>query len=220
MPPQADPVAEAARAARIAELEASLARPAGIGVAPWVAALALLILGYMLWQQRADTSYFFSSRDPVQLGAEGDYRFEAAIDNRYVELHGIPTSKGAFGQDGKEIVVAVGVRDTPVMVWRRALSTEDWKPGTKPPPPNQQPFTVRGRLISRAEAPAKYSEGFARLDDFGEVTAKWVLVESARPGTDMITIAVTTLLMAMIGFSAWLLMRGLIVMLSVKKPTT
>ena len=209
---------EAERNSRIAELEARLAGPAKIGVTPIVAGVALALCGVMLWMQWPDTQYFFSPKDPIQLGAEGDYRFEAARDNRFVELHGVPTSRGAFGIDAKETVVAVGVRDTPVMIWRKALRGEDWKPGSKPPPPNQQPFTVRGRLLARATAPDKYADAFQKMDGFGEISAKWVLVESSRPGGDFPTAAWTTVLMALAGFSAWLLVRGVLAMKPTKKP--
>lgn len=203
---------EAERNARIAELEARLARPAGLGVTPLVAGVGLAICLTVLFLLRADATYFFSSRVPVQLGAEGDYRFQLAKHNAYVELHGIPTSRGAFGVDGKDVVVAVGVRDTPVMVWRKALKGEEWKPGTKPPPPNQQPFTVRGRLLARDEAPEKYGDAFQKLDGFGEVKAKWVLLESVRPGSDFGIAVWTTVLAAAGGFMAWLLVRGLLAM--------
>jgi hypothetical protein len=181
-------------------------------VTPFVAAFALALCGGLLYMQWRDASYFFSSRDPIQLGAEGDYRFGDARDNRYVEIHGVPTSRGAFGVDGKETVVAVGVRDTPLMVWRRALKSEEWAPGNKPPPPNQQSFAVRGRLLARATAPDKFSDAFTKLDGFGEISPKWVLVESSRPGGDFGTAAWTTLLMALAGFNAWLLARGLAAM--------
>lgn len=210
--------AEAERNTRIAELEARLAQPAKHGVTPVVSGVALTLCGVMLWMQWPDTQYFFSAKDPIQLGAEGDYRFEGARDNRYVELHGVPTSRGAFGVDGKETVVAVGVRDTPVMIWRKALRGEEWTPGTKPPPPNQQSFTVRGRLLARAAAPEKYNDAFQKMDGFGEINAKWVLVESSRPGGDFSTAVWTTVLMALAGFSAWLLVRGLIAMNPPKKP--
>ena len=91
----------------------------------------------------------------------------------------MPTSRAAFGQDGNAIVVAVGVRDTPVMVWRKALKGEEWAPGSKPPAPNQQPFTVRGRLIARGVAPDKYNDAFKMIDSYGEIAPKWVLANTA-----------------------------------------
>jgi hypothetical protein len=194
---------------RIAELEKRLAEPATIGVTPIVAASALVICGLMLWRQSSDTQYFFSSHEPTQLGAEGDYHFDRAVSNHYAELHGTPTSKAAFGQDGSAVVVAVGVRDTPVMVWRKALKGEEWTPGNKPPPPNQQPFTVRGRLLARDAAPEKYSDAFRMIESYGEIAPKWVLVESARPGGDFIAMLWTGGLTALGAFNLWLLLRAL-----------
>jgi hypothetical protein len=194
---------------RIAELEQRLSKPAGIGVTPIVAASALVICALMLWKQSGDTQYFFSSHEPIQLGAEGDYHFERALSNRYIELHGKPTYKAAFGQDGNAIVVGVGVRDTPVMVWRKAVPGEEWTPGNKAPPPNQSPFSVRGRLIARADAPEKYGDAFKMIESQGEIAPKWVLVESARPGGDFIAMLWTGGLTALAAFNLWLLMRAL-----------
>jgi hypothetical protein len=201
-----------ARDQRILELEARLAQPPRFGVHPSVAALVMagcVVPLYFLWPQ---TEYFFSSREAIQLGAEGDYRFELARDNRYVELHGTPTSRAGFGVDGDEVVVAVGVRDTPVMVWRRALRGEEWKPGTRPPPPNQQPFTVRGRLIARDHAPERYHDAFKTVETQGEVNPRWVLIESARPGGDLATVALSSALIALAAFAGWLAVRGLLAM--------
>ncbi|MBL8955828.1 MAG: hypothetical protein JNK82_33955 [Myxococcaceae bacterium] len=207
-----EPPSEAERNEYIAELEARLAKPAPLGVTPLVAAGALIVSLGVLFQLREDSAYYFSSRDPVQLGAEGDYRFQLAQHNAYVELHGIPTSRGAFGVDGNMTIVAVGVRDTPVMIWRKAVKGEEWSPGSKPPPPNQQPFTVRGRLLARDQAAEKYSDAFAKLDGFGEVRVKWVLLESVRPGGDFTVDFNTTLLDPYPGIMAWLLARGLLAM--------
>lgn len=204
---------------RIAELEARLSQPAGLGVMPMLAGLGVLVCALIIGLLWADASYFFLSPTPVQLGAEGDYRFQLAKHNAYVELHGVPTSRGAFGVDQNDVVVAVGVRDTPVMIWRKAVKGEEWKPGSKPPPPNQQPFTVRGRLLAREEAPERFKDAFEKLDGFGEVKAKWVLVESVRPGGDFGVAVWTTLLAAFGGFMLWLLVRGLLAMRQVSRPT-
>jgi hypothetical protein len=95
------------------------------------------------------------------------------------------------------------------MVWRGALPGEDWTPGRKPPPPNQTPFQVKGRLIARSQAPGKYSEGFATLDRQGEVSPQWVLVESERPGTDWLSSVFFAGLVLFAAFNAWLLVKSL-----------
>lgn len=223
MDPEADGPSseEAERTARIAELEARLANPAPLGVRPIAAALGLVLCGVALFIFWADTRYYFSAKTPVQLGAEGDYRFELARDNTYVELHGVPTSRGAFGVDDNTTVVAIGVRDTPVMVWRKALRGEEWAPGKKPPPPNQQPFTVRGRLLARADSAgdtSKFRDAFEKLDGFGEVNAKWVLLESEKPGTNFAIALFTTVLGAFAGFLLWLLVRGLVNAKKLSRP--
>jgi hypothetical protein len=201
--------ADEERDQRIAELEQRLSKPQGLGVTPVVAATAVVICAVMLWRQAADTQYFFSAHEPIQLGAEGDYHFDRAVTNRYVELHGTPTSHAAFGEDGAKTVVAIGVRDTPVMIWRKAVKGEEWTPGTKTPPPDQRPFTVRGRLIARDEAPDTYTDAFKVMDKENEIAAKWVLVESARPGGDFVAMLWTGGLMALGAFNLCLMLRGL-----------
>ena len=42
-----------------------------------------------------------------------------------------------------EDLVAVGLRDTPLLVRRAAFANEPWKVGTTPPQPDQRPFSVR-----------------------------------------------------------------------------
>jgi hypothetical protein len=75
----------------IDELEKKLNRPPRLGVRPWVSVFALVLCSVMLFQKWPDAEYFSSGKEPIQLGAEGDYRFDAARNNRFAQIHGVPT---------------------------------------------------------------------------------------------------------------------------------
>src|SRR4051812_21422288 len=129
-----DPDPEA-RAKRIDELEARLSRKPAIGVVPPVAVLAIVGVVVLLVPELRSASYFFSERQPINLGAEGDYHFDRAVSNRFAEVHGTPTLRGAYGiERGDRHIVVIGVQNTQLLVKRNALSTEDWKVGSTPPP--------------------------------------------------------------------------------------
>jgi hypothetical protein len=156
------------REQRIAELEARLARRSRGGVKPPVALVAIAVSLALLWMQRRELLYFFSSSTPLSLGAEGDYRYEALVSNRYAQLHGIPTMHGAYEREGEAVYVLVGLTESPFVVRRPALPGEEWVLGKKPPQPDPRPFAVRGRLLAEEDAP-RYQEAFALLRSKGEV---------------------------------------------------
>jgi hypothetical protein len=196
---------------RIAELEARLRRR-GVGVRAPVMVLAMVVGGVLLGMLWKDLAYFFSSRTPLTLGAEGAYRYEALESNRYVQVHGIPTARGAYGREGEDVYVVVGLRDSPFLVRRRALPGEEWAPGKTPRQPDQRPFGVRGRLLAEEDA-GRYREGFKLLRELGEVQPRggglWMVVEGDRPGADVgVPFVALVLLTFMLGNAA-LLLRSL-----------
>ena len=205
------------RSRRIAQLETRLARRASVGVMPPVAALALVIAGWVIWLQHEEVAYFFSGREPISLGVEGGYRFDLAVNNRYAQLHGAPTIRGAYGVEGDQHFVVIGVQNTPLLLKRNALPTEEWKPGTTPPPPDQRSFTASGRLLSRAAA-SRWEDAFAKHESFGELKPKWLLVEGARPGGDSAAIGWFGLVVGFALVNAWLLVRGVLAMVAARKP--
>lgn len=205
-------VEAAERQERIAELEAKLARPSGVGVLPPLAAIACTVALALLWGDRADLAYATSSQEPVELGAEGDYRFDLAQTNRYVRVHGIPTAFGTYWQERAATFVAVGLRDTPILVARVLLPSESWKPGDKAQRPDPRPFTVKGRLLARADA-AKYEDAFAKHEAHGELNPKWILIAEARPGGDLGTTVWLGGLAAVALLNAWFFVRGVVAFL-------
>jgi len=205
------------REKRIAELEKRLARPAGVGVLPPVAAIALAGVIAMMWMQRDDVAYFFSTREPIDLGVEGAYRFDLAQTNRYVQIHGVPTSHGAYWMERDVAFIAIGVRETPLLVRRATFPNEAWTPGAaKAPPPDQRPFAVRGRLLSRADA-SKYEEAFKKHEEWAEVGPKWMLMAEQRPGGDYAGMMWFGVLIAFGGVNVWLLVRGVVAYLKPRR---
>lgn len=180
-----------------------------MGVTPPLAAIVLVAAAYLLVRQWPDVAYFISERTPVELGSEGDYHFERLRSNAYAQVHGVPTVRGTYAYEGQRTVVAVGVRDTPLLVVRPTLPTERWVPGATPPQPDQRPFTVRGRLLTRAEAP-KWSEAFTKLNEHGENKPEWVLLESERPGSNPGALVWFGVLAAFAALNAWFLVRGVL----------
>jgi hypothetical protein len=200
------------RERRIAELESRLARRSGLGVKPQVALVAIAVAVALLSMQWKDLTYFFSPREPLSLGVEGDYRAEGLESNRYAQVHGIPTARGAYERDGEQVYVVVGLRESPFLVRRGVLPTERWVPGRTPPPPDQRPFAVRGRLLAEEDAP-RWQSAFALLRGMGEVQPRggrlWLLVEGERPGEGYGQLWVAMLLLTFIAANVYLLVRGL-----------
>ncbi len=196
---------------RIAELEARAARRR-VGVRPMAALLAITVALALLGLQRRELAYFFSPRAPLTLGTEGAYRYEALVSNRYAQVHGIPTARGAYERADGGLYVLVGLRESPFVVRRGALSGEQWTPGRPPPQPDQRPFAVRGRLLSEEDAP-RYREALALLRRMGELQPHegklWLLVEGEQPGADRGLVLVALALLAFLALNTVLLIKGL-----------
>jgi hypothetical protein len=204
--------AHAFREERIAQLEQRLARRSPTGVKGTVAAVGLGLTLWLFWLDRFELAYFFSPGNPIELGREGDYRFEGLASNRWAQIRGAPTSRGAYARDSGQARVAIGLRDTPVVVFRRALpgERETWQEGRMPPQPDQRPFFVRGRLLSAQDAARLgLDEALTKLGDMGEVSPTWLLVEGPsprmHPGAFFELGGLATLAL----FNLWLLVRAL-----------
>jgi len=200
-------------AQRIAELEAKLARPSNVGVRPLVSAVALAFSLYVLWGQRSDLQYSVSSTEPIDLGAEGGYRFDLAQSNRYVMIHGVPSARGWYWQERATTVVAVGINDTPIIMRRPTLTSEPWVPGTPGPRPDPRPFTAKGRLLARSDAP-RYEQAFAQFETWSGTPARWILLQEEKPGADIGGRTFAVLLGLFAALNGWMLVRGLVRMVS------
>ncbi|WP_224367339.1 hypothetical protein [Hyalangium versicolor] len=201
------------RERRIAELETRQARRPRSPLRAPVSLVAIGVAAALFAMQWREVRYFFSPRMPLSLGAEGDYRYEELVSSRYVQLHGVPTTQGAYEREGDSVYVLVGLRESPFVVRRPALPGEEWPPGRKsPPPPNQRPFAVRGQLLAEEDA-SRYRDAFALLRSKGEVQPLkgrlWIVIEGQRPGEDFGRLAVALFLVFIIAMNAWFLLRGL-----------
>jgi hypothetical protein len=200
------------RERRIAELEARQARRPRSPLRAPVSLVAIGVAAALLGMQWREVHYFFSPREPLSLGVEGDYRYPELVSNRYVQLHGIPTAAGAYERDGDAVFVLVGLRESPFVVRRPALPGEEWAPGRKPPPPNPRPFAVRGRLLAEQDA-SRYRDAFELLRSKGEVQPLrgqlWIVIEGQRPGEDYGRLAVALLLVFIIAINGLFLVRRL-----------
>jgi hypothetical protein len=200
------------RERRIAELEARQARRPRSPLRAPVALVGIGVAAALLVMQWREVGYFFSPRTPLSLGAEGEYRYEALASNRYAQLHGVPTTYGAYERDGDAVFVLVGLRDSPFVVRRPALKGEEWTQGQKPPRPDQRPFAVRGRLLSEEDA-SRYHEAFELMRSKGQVQPLqgrlWIIIEGQRPGEDLGRLAVTLLLVLVIAANGLFLVQGL-----------
>ncbi len=196
------------RDAFIAKLEADQAKKPKVGVLPSVALVGLLMALFFAWQQREDVSYFFSSRTPIELGAEGAYQFERAQPNRYVQMHGVPSARGWYVDEVEGAFVIVGVNDTSLAVRRRTFDDENRRVGDVRPQPRQNPFFARGRLLSREQA-ARYEVPLSEYEKWSGARVQWVLLAEVSPGKDLLSagLFVGALLFAVL--NAWLLKRGL-----------
>ncbi len=162
--------------------------------------------------ERKDVAYFFAPRSPIDLGSEGEYRLERLTSNRYAQLHGVPSLRGAYWREGNATFVLVGVSGTPILVRRRSLAGEDWVAGSTPPQPNQSPFAVRGRLLSTQDG-SRYRDGFAKLAAMGEMKAGpdalWILIEGERPASNLGALMTGTGLALFFLINAWLFWRAI-----------
>lgn len=197
------------RERRIAELEARLSRPTNVGVTPLVALVAVFFSGWLIWGQRADLEYqFVAPKEAIDLGAEGSYRFDLAESNRYVQLHGSPSPRGWYFVERNTTVVIVGINDTPVILRRPTLPSENWSPGQVAPSPDPRPFTVKGRLLARADAPSRYDDGFTEYERWSGAPAKWILLQEDKPGGDLGGQAWVAALGLFAAVNLWLFVRG------------
>ncbi len=205
-PPKSDPLAEQSKL--IAHLERNLARP-GVGVLPPVAAIAMIAGLTLAWWMRADAAYFFSSRTPIELGAEGDYHLDRGVTNRYAQLHGVPSVRGWYVEEKDGSFVVLGVNDTPVLVKRISFEDENRRlPDGKRPQPRQNPFFARGRLLSRVEG-ARYEDVFREYETWSGGKAEWILLAEQPPGKDFGNVAMFSFVLLFAAVNGWLFVRGL-----------
>jgi hypothetical protein len=175
----------------------------------WPVALVGFVLACgLLWAERADLSYLLSPREPISLGDENGYHFERLASNRFAEIRGAPAPNAAFSRDGDAVHVVVGLRNTPVLIRREALPTEEWWPRRPPPRPDPHLLVARGRLLAEEDAP-QYEAAFQMLgrDVVPRDGRHWILLDGERPGADAKTLVLSVSLLGFALLNLWLLAR-------------
>lgn len=192
----------------IAQMERDLARPR-VGLLPPVAAIAMAAAVALGFWMKDDAAYFFSSPEPIELGAEGDYHLDRAVSNRYAQVHGVPTVRGWYVAENDGSFVVLGLNDTNLLVKRVTFEDENRRlPDGKRPQPRQNPFFARGRLLSRADA-EKYQDVFKEHETWSGAPAKWLLIAEQPPGKDFGAMAMFAFVIVFGLVNAWLFVRGL-----------
>jgi hypothetical protein len=143
---------------------------------PAFALLALAFAGWLMWDLWPDVAFYFSSRDPIDLGGPGAYRLELARENRLVQVRGelaqaVPVSEARSGR--------------PRTVGRLAgTSLVVDRPGRGGPP------VFEGRLLP-ARARGDYAEAVAAMRQRGAALGDgWlVLRDGERPRKKWLPVA-------------------------------
>jgi len=152
---------------------------------PALAVLVLGISGWLLWDLSADVSYFFSSRDPIDLGRPGAHAMERVRPNRFAQIRGelvdaVPVTEARSGNprtvgriEGTELVVD--------------------RPGRGGPP------VFEGRILP-ARAVADYGEAIAAMRIRGAALGDRVLVlrDGERPRERWLPVAGSAVLVLLI----------------------
>ena len=195
---------------RIRQLERSTRRRV-TGVQLPVAVLCFLGAIFLLAREAPDVAYVFASREPVTLGSEGSYHLDRLRPNVFAQVHGVPLGTAFYGMERGARMVLVPLQDSPLLVRRPLLPTEDWVPGKRPPPPDGRPFGVRGRLLPLDDVPGYHDSApqLRGLPGLRPVEGRlWVLREGERPGEDRGPLVIALVLLGFAGLNAVLAVRG------------
>lgn len=148
---------------------------------PIFALVALAFCGWLLADFWPDVAYFFSPREPIDLGAPGTYRLELARENRLVQVR---------GELAQAIPVTEARTGAPRTVGRLAGTTlvVD-RPGRGGPP------VFEGRILPR-RASADYGEAVRAMRERGAELGDHVLVlrDGDRPRTKWLPVVASAIL--------------------------
>jgi len=131
---------------------------------------ALGLCAWLLWDSWPEVAYFFSPRAPIDLGAPGAYRLQAAIPNRLVRIAGAPAA-------------AVGITDARAKEERSVLGLSGLNLAVDRPGRSTPAAVYEGRLLPAAQR-SDYAPAVAALRARGwEAGDRWMVVKDGeRPG--------------------------------------
>jgi hypothetical protein len=160
--------------------------------------LSILVLGLSAWLLSSlwpDVAYFFSPRDPIDLGGPGAYRLEAARENRLVQVRGELTDVVAVREARGGAERTVGrLAGTNLLVDRPGRGGPPVFEGRLLPAGAQDPYAEVASLIAARGAP---------LGD------RWrVLRDGDRPRRAGLPVLGAALLVALVALNAWALLRN------------
>jgi len=172
--------------------ESSLLRRSPLWAVP-----ALLLCGWLLWDSWPEVAFFFSSREPIDLGGPGGYHLDRARPNRLVRIAGaMSAAVGVTDARAKEERTVLGLRGVNLAVDR---------PGVRAPT-----LFFEGRLLPTART-GDYGEAIAALRARGWEAGDRVLVlrDGERPGSRWAPVAWSALLLLLAAINARALAKSL-----------
>ncbi|HET9597994.1 MAG TPA: hypothetical protein VFP65_20570 [Anaeromyxobacteraceae bacterium] len=93
-------------------------RRALLARSPVVAMVALAACAFLVWDLSADTAYFFSPADPIDLGGPGGYHLDRARANRLVRVRGAPRAAVGATTGRGDARTVLGLAGTNLLVDR------------------------------------------------------------------------------------------------------
>lgn len=158
---------------------------------------ALLLCGWLLWDSWPEVAFFFSAKEPIDLGAHGSYQLDRARANRLVRISGATSaSVGITDARAKEERTVIGIRGVNLAVDR---------PGSR-----AATLVFEGRLLPAART-GDYGEAIAALRARGWEAGGRVLVlrDGERPGTRWPPVAWSAVLLLLAAVNARALWKSL-----------
>ncbi len=162
---------------------------------PTFALLTTVLAGWLLWSLAPDVVYFFSPREPIDLGGPGAYRLEAARENRLVQVRGRLEEPQFRAIDSRG-----GGRSVGRLVGTNLLVDH---PGAGGPP------LYEGRLLPQGRRGA-YAGVASALGSRGtSLGERWlVLRDGERPRRAWLPVAGAALLLAILAINVRALLRS------------
>jgi hypothetical protein len=162
-----------------------------------VGLLAMAASVWLLHDLWPDVSYFFSSRDPIDLGAPGAYHLDTAVENRLVHVQGRLV-------DLAPLIPAIGAQRTAGRIAGLNLIVD--KPGLPSPV-----ALFEGRLLPAGRREG-YGEYVQRLKEHGTpLGERWqVLRDGERPRHDWLPVLGAALLVLILAVNIVVLLRPLL----------
>jgi hypothetical protein len=163
---------------------------------PVFALVVVLASGWLLWDFSPDVRYFFSSVEPIDLGAPGAYHLDRARTDRLVQVRGELRESVAI-VEGKSVRMVGRLVGTNLLVDR---------PGRDGPP------IYEGRLLADRVTRPRYAPVVAEMRARGTTLpdAWLVLRDGERPRGRLLPIGASLVLLVLLAINLRALVRSLV----------